>query len=200
MPHRHSLLDLDQRSNHLVCTYGWGRCRSKAEDAGSRVWSVEPPIRLFHPPAVRHRPARQRTGGQLSCFRKFDPSKRKVRWIDHAGLEPSSSMDQAARRNSVSACCTGTGPARSRQQQHRDRDGDRRDERQRLDARQRHMVRRLYVDGPAAGFVSPAPPVVNVRPAGPARPRCCRAFVCLVRKWSALRASAINLRIVPCPL
>jgi hypothetical protein len=28
----------------------------------------------------------------------------------------------------------------------------------------RHMVR-LYVDGPAAGFVPPAPPVVNVRPA-----------------------------------
>jgi hypothetical protein len=24
-----------------------------------------------------------------------------------------------------------------------------------------HMVRRLYVDGPAAGFVSRAPPVVN---------------------------------------
>jgi hypothetical protein len=28
----------------------------------------------------------------------------------------------------------------------------------------RHMVR-LYVDGPAAGFVSPAPPSVNVTPA-----------------------------------
>jgi hypothetical protein len=28
----------------------------------------------------------------------------------------------------------------------------------------------------------------------------CQAFVCLVRKSSALRASAINLRIGPCPL
>jgi hypothetical protein len=29
----------------------------------------------------------------------------------------------------------------------------------------RHVVRRLYVDGPAAEFLPPVPPVVNVRPA-----------------------------------
>ena len=39
-------------------------------------------------------------------------------------------------------------------------------------------------------------PPMRETQAGPS----CRAFVCLVRKWSPLRASAINLRIVPRPL
>ena len=53
------------------------------------------------------------------------------------------------------------GTSRQLKYRQRDDDDDHRDEDHRLTARHAPQVRRLYVDGPAAEFVSPVPPVVN---------------------------------------